>query len=285
MSQDERIEERIRTLTKVWDKVSADNHKISAGVYLDIGCSDGSVTLGIGNYLGADIIYGADIKPNCVKEEGIVFLQVVNDKIDLDDDTVDFITCFVCMHHFIDIEVMLKEITRILKPGGYFYIRDHDIVTMNDYTTVELIHCIFEVKQNVISYHDSYFSLDNLRSYLRSNEYDQVSTVYYDKPNPQRIFHSLFHYLPSNKNQYIDNNGFTLVTNNHRRNNGKFDIFKSYIDPIYWLQNKWSKLHRPIVLKIHNMYGINYKQAKVLLGQSKNKNHFIQSLHNQLLFD
>jgi SAM-dependent methyltransferase len=44
----------------------------------------------------------------------------------LADESVNFITCFVTLHHVADLEKTLRELTRISQPGGYLVIREHD---------------------------------------------------------------------------------------------------------------------------------------------------------------
>ncbi len=44
----------------------------------------------------------------------------------LASNRVDLITCFVTLHHVPHLEPMLCEIVRILRPGGYLILREHD---------------------------------------------------------------------------------------------------------------------------------------------------------------
>jgi SAM-dependent methyltransferase len=44
----------------------------------------------------------------------------------LDDNRVDLITCFVTLHHVPDLRPILAEFVRILRPGGYLILREHD---------------------------------------------------------------------------------------------------------------------------------------------------------------
>jgi 2-polyprenyl-3-methyl-5-hydroxy-6-metoxy-1,4-benzoquinol methylase len=47
----------------------------------------------------------------------------------LADNRVDLITCFVTLHHVPQLDMMLAEIIRILRPGGYLILREHDCKT------------------------------------------------------------------------------------------------------------------------------------------------------------
>ncbi len=44
----------------------------------------------------------------------------------LDDSRVDLITCFVTLHHVPQLKPILSELVRILRPGGYLILREHD---------------------------------------------------------------------------------------------------------------------------------------------------------------
>lgn len=44
----------------------------------------------------------------------------------LDDNRVDLVTCFVTMHHVPHLQLIISQIVRILRPGGYLILREHD---------------------------------------------------------------------------------------------------------------------------------------------------------------
>ena len=74
--------------------------------------------------------------PDCANEceeewvnSKVEYLEIETFKclIGLPDCSVDLVTCIMSMHHFRDFNQMLKEISRVLKPGGYLFIREHDV--------------------------------------------------------------------------------------------------------------------------------------------------------------
>jgi 2-polyprenyl-3-methyl-5-hydroxy-6-metoxy-1,4-benzoquinol methylase len=54
----------------------------------------------------------------------ILFFYIFHDS--LVDNRVDLITCFMTLHHVPQINPILIELARILRPGGYLILREHD---------------------------------------------------------------------------------------------------------------------------------------------------------------
>lgn len=97
--------------------------------YLDVGSGDGSITLAIGELLNADRILACDVvKPESVPR-GIEF-TLLNPKnpyvLPYPNSSQDVITAFMSLHHIEGINMMLREIRRVLKDDGIFIIREHD---------------------------------------------------------------------------------------------------------------------------------------------------------------
>jgi 2-polyprenyl-3-methyl-5-hydroxy-6-metoxy-1,4-benzoquinol methylase len=57
----------------------------------------------------------------------------IDGKIDIDDSVYDLITCFGVLHHIPNVSFVMKEMARVLKPGGVMLIRE-PIVSMGDWT-------------------------------------------------------------------------------------------------------------------------------------------------------
>ncbi|CAF3640011.1 unnamed protein product [Rotaria sp. Silwood1] len=79
-------------------------NRASINAYFDMICRDGSTTAEIGEYLN------------------------------LTDNQVDLITCFVTLHHVPHLEPILAEFVRILRSGGYLIIREHDCKKVHSLT-------------------------------------------------------------------------------------------------------------------------------------------------------
>ena len=133
-AKSDRVSGRVRSL-KALLPVST-----KIGAYLDVGGGDASITVAIGKEysISADNVVTNDIfAPEGFKQPDpaypIRYVQTKTDDktgavtIDLPDKTYDLVTCFVSMHHFEYMDLMLKEIMRVMKPGGYLFIREHDV--------------------------------------------------------------------------------------------------------------------------------------------------------------
>jgi FAD/FMN-containing dehydrogenase/SAM-dependent methyltransferase len=61
------------------------------------------------------------------------------------DASVDFVSCYVGLHHMTPqtLDPFILSIARVLRPGGVFVLRDHDVGSEDMFRFVGLIHTIF----------------------------------------------------------------------------------------------------------------------------------------------
>lgn len=61
------------------------------------------------------------------------------------DETIDLVTCYIGLHHIPPgkLEAFMRSIHRVLKPGGMFILRDHDVQTPRMERLVALAHTVF----------------------------------------------------------------------------------------------------------------------------------------------
>lgn len=97
-----------------------DNKKI-----LDVGCGDYSPSYTQTNFPKADY-YGVDINEKVIKffKEKYKFLKVdlENKFLPFKDNTFDIVLVSHVLEHLRNVQVVIKECYRILKPGGLIYI-------------------------------------------------------------------------------------------------------------------------------------------------------------------
>lgn len=66
------------------------------------------------------------------------------------DASLDVVTCYIGLHHcpVAKLDGFVESIYRILRPGGSFVIRDHNVKTPEMATFVSLVHTVFNVGLN-----------------------------------------------------------------------------------------------------------------------------------------
>jgi ubiquinone/menaquinone biosynthesis C-methylase UbiE len=170
---DDRADNRVDDIGRL---ISGISNSIPVHNFLDIGCSEGGITAKLGEYFGLDHsnIIGIDIrKPKST--DGFTFIQTQseNQKIPMDDNSVCFITALMVLHHTYDPENLLNEIYRVLKPGGIFLIREHDIDGNNDNdgkTFLDILHGLYSVSWAKEGYQENPDFCDNYYAVYRSRD-------------------------------------------------------------------------------------------------------------------
>lgn len=100
---------------------------------LDIGVGDGSITSAIQRHydLPKDKVFGTDIvTPR--EEPSFTFNLVDGSDLPFNDNSFDLITANMVLHHVDDLDGLLQEIRRVLRPNGYLIISEHDILSNMD---------------------------------------------------------------------------------------------------------------------------------------------------------
>jgi SAM-dependent methyltransferase len=98
-------------------------HDFSSGTYADVGCGDGYVTAQVMRVTHASSCDGLDYDPTLLKSgaennPAIRFIQCnLNSNVDLRSQ-YDFVTCFETLEHVIRLEVAVKNVLSLTKPGG-----------------------------------------------------------------------------------------------------------------------------------------------------------------------
>ncbi len=66
------------------------------------------------------------------------------------DASLDMVTCYIGLHHCpLDLlDGFVRSIHRVLKPGGLFILRDHDVNTPEMHRFVSLVHTVFNAGLN-----------------------------------------------------------------------------------------------------------------------------------------
>lgn len=122
--------------------------------YLDIGCGECIKTKLIGNMIGLpdEKIYGADIEQwsaYSLEQRKKIPINIVtlkeNKSLPFKDEQFSFISAFMVLHHVRNLDLMMKELNRITKMGGFIIIREHDCMTNLDAMLIDIEHAIWDV--------------------------------------------------------------------------------------------------------------------------------------------
>jgi len=96
---------------------------------LDIGCGRGRVARIVKDAFPRVRVFGIDIAPEQIERarefvsDGV--FQVANEiNLPFEDASFDYATCRMSIHHYPDMQGHLREVARVLKPGGCYLIID-----------------------------------------------------------------------------------------------------------------------------------------------------------------
>ena len=106
-------------------------------------------------------------------------------KSQIADESIDVITCHIGLHHcpLELLEGYLKSLHRILRKGGLFIMRDHDVKTTEMATFVSLVHTVFNLGLNVS------WETDNAEfvCFKSIEEWSKLISTYGFKDNGERV--------------------------------------------------------------------------------------------------
>lgn len=155
-------------------------------VYLDVGAGEAKITNSIAGYLNLpkDRAWATDISPLPEQVE-ISTIQSVPDRLEFPDNSVLFITIFMALHHFSKLSEMIREIHRVLAPGGIVIIREHDARNIDDVRFYDLTHALYATVLNKedtpTSYLENYFadyhSASDWVGYMQNFQFELLEPV------------------------------------------------------------------------------------------------------------
>jgi SAM-dependent methyltransferase len=100
---------------------------------VDAGCGEGVAFAGLRRVLGAERLLGVDINPAAVAAAaplaaaagpGVTLLQANAARLPLPDGGFDLVFCHQLLHHSTDPVAVLRELRRVLRPGGWLLVSE-----------------------------------------------------------------------------------------------------------------------------------------------------------------
>jgi ubiquinone/menaquinone biosynthesis C-methylase UbiE len=140
-------------------------------IALDYGCGSGNLTTHMLD-LGMRVV-SADVSDNFLsmiktKFEGSKKSEILKingyDLSGINDNSFDFVSLYSVLHHVPDYLQILKELIRVIKPGGIIYI-DHE--RSEDFWRNSPVYANFIRLSGL----NLFFSWDNLKKYFKSSSY------------------------------------------------------------------------------------------------------------------
>jgi len=197
--------------------------------FLDIGCSDGSITSSLRFELGISRsnTYAVDVRDIRLKtyQNDFEFHQLAQgDKLPFKIGTFSLVTALMSLHHVSNAEEMVTEVLRVLEPGGYFVLREHDCSIPNFDVVLDIMHGLFclvwsqplEDPDFIVNYTANYQSRESWLSLLKKVGFICVTLSHqYPSKNIYRQYIDVFRKPKSQSkcNDYDDdddNNRLTL---------------------------------------------------------------------------
>ncbi|MCE3229684.1 MAG: class SAM-dependent methyltransferase [Bacteroidetes bacterium] len=106
-------------------------------------------------------------------------------KNDIADESLDLVTCHIGLHHcpLELLDAYIKSLHRILRKGGLFIMRDHDVKTPEMATFVSVVHTVFNLGLNISWETDK----SEFKSFKSIEEWSKIISAYGFKDSGQRI--------------------------------------------------------------------------------------------------
>ena len=132
---------------------------------LDLGGGTGRVSHHFTG-LGATVIV-CDINPSMLKQarckKGLIPIQADAARLPLPPDSVDAVLVVDALHHFFQPRQIMREMWRVLKPGGRLLIEEQDI----DHCFIRLVQTV----ERIVGLHSQFLTRDEITALLPSTRH------------------------------------------------------------------------------------------------------------------
>nr|QBK85989.1 MAG: SAM dependent methyltransferase [Marseillevirus LCMAC101] len=160
---------------------------------LDIGCGNMIFTRQLA-YVLSTVSRGIDISDGrLIKEQNERFTIFDGISIPYKDESVKFITLIHVLHHIEESDNLIKEIHRILKPGGILIIGEFDCWSWKQAYSLNLYHFAMNKVLNTAPSTCWYRPLKQWRTIITNTGFDHLpGETVYDPPNIYHWFYDFY---------------------------------------------------------------------------------------------
>lgn len=167
---------------------------------LDIGCAEGNITIRVGDYLdlepsqinGCDVTDLADNHENTDKFMFKHLKQCSDTRLPYEDNSQDVVLALMSLHHIRNIDLMMREINRVLKVGGLLIIREHDSTSQKFATILDVIHGFYGMVwsnpaefTSFSQYYAKYFGKEEMTRFIENCGFKEIYNDCRNEPYPQ----------------------------------------------------------------------------------------------------
>lgn len=109
---------------------------------LDLGCADGVFSLEVAQRLRATKIFGIEFLPEmaavCQSKGMVISSKDLNEGIEFPSNSFDVVISNQVIEHLVETDLFVKEILRVLKPGGYAIISTNNLASWHNIISLVL---------------------------------------------------------------------------------------------------------------------------------------------------
>jgi SAM-dependent methyltransferase len=148
--------------------------------FLDVGCAEGSIPITLRKVLniGTRDAHGCDVR-DIVGNHDFTFRKITSDgKLPYEDNSMSLVLSLMAIHHIHDPACAIREMYRVLEPGGYLLIREHDCEPIELALVLDIVHGLYsQVIRDDLDPHDPSFSETYFAKYLSAKQVVELVTT------------------------------------------------------------------------------------------------------------